>query len=60
MAEFSNPNQQGGQDNRSLLAMMVVFILVLVGAQYYHSKMNPEPAPTTAPAASAPLPETAQ
>jgi len=58
LAEFSNPNQQGGQDNRSLLAMMVVFILVLVGAQYYHSKMNPEPAPTTAPAASAPLPAT--
>ena len=54
MAEFSNPNQQGGQDNKSLLAMMVVFIAVLFGAQYYHAKMNPEPAPTAAPTASAP------
>jgi YidC/Oxa1 family membrane protein insertase len=55
LAEFSNPNQQGGQDNKSLLAMMVVFIAVLVGAQYYHSKMNPTPAPTTAsPSAAAP------
>ena len=59
MAEFSNPNQQGGQDSRSLVAMMVVFIAVLVGAQYYHSKMNPTPAPSVtspsaAPQASAP------
>ena len=54
MAEFSNPNQQGGQDNKSLLAMMVVFIAVLVGAQYYHSKMNPGPAPTTASPSAAP------
>jgi YidC/Oxa1 family membrane protein insertase len=55
LAEFSNPNsQQGGQDNRSLLAMMVVFIAVLVGAQYYHSKMNPEPAPSTASPSAAP------
>jgi len=54
LAEFSNPNQQGGQDNRSLLAMMVVFIAVLVGAQYYHSKMNPEPAPSSASPSAAP------
>ena len=54
MAEFSNPNQQGGQDNRSLVAMMVVFIAVLFGAQYYHSKMNPEPAPSPASPAAAP------
>ena len=51
MAEFSNPNQQGGQDNRSLIAMMVVFVAVLFGAQYYHSKTSPQTAsPSTAPA----------
>ncbi len=54
MAEFSNPNQQGGQDNKSLIAMMVVFAAVLLGAQYYHSKVNPQPAatPTAAPGVS--------
>jgi YidC/Oxa1 family membrane protein insertase len=50
LAEFSNPNQQGGQDNRSLIAMMVVFVIALFGAQYYHSKMNP--APSTAPSST--------
>jgi YidC/Oxa1 family membrane protein insertase len=54
LAEFNNPNQQGGQDNRSLLAMMVVFIAVLFGAQYYHSKMNPAPAPSSASPGVAP------
>ena len=54
MAEFSNPNQQGGQDNRSLIAMMVVFVAVLFGAQYYHTKMNPQPASTPTPATAAP------
>jgi YidC/Oxa1 family membrane protein insertase len=34
--------------------MMVVFIAVLVGAQYYHSKMNPEPAPSSASPSAAP------
>ena len=52
MAEFSNPNQQGGQDNKSLIAMMVVFVAVLFGAQLYHSKMAPQPA-SPAPAATA-------
>jgi len=53
LAEFSNPNQQGGQDNKSLVAMMVVVVAVLFGAQFYHSKMNPPsaspPATTAAP-----------
>jgi YidC/Oxa1 family membrane protein insertase len=52
LAEFSNPNQQGGQDNKSLIAMMVVFVAVLFGAQLYHSKMAPQPA-SPAPAATA-------
>jgi YidC periplasmic domain len=49
LAEFSNPNQQGGQDNKSLIAMMFVVIAVLFGAQYYHSKVTPQ---TSAPAAA--------
>ena len=48
LAEFSNPNQQGGQDNKSLMAMMVVFIAVLFGAQFYHAKMNPAGGDATA------------
>jgi len=51
LAEFNNPNQQGGQDNRSLVAMMVVMVAVLFGAQYYHSKTS---TPTAAPSAAAP------
>ena len=54
LAEFSNPNQQGGQDNKSLVAMMVVFVAVLFGAQFYHAKMNPPPAPSTARPVAAP------
>jgi YidC/Oxa1 family membrane protein insertase len=54
LAEFSNPNQQGGQDNRSLFAMMIVFIAVLVGAQYYHTKMNPATASPAASSSTAP------
>ena len=41
MAEFSNPNQQGGQDNKSLVAMMVVFVAVLFGASLYHAQDEP-------------------
>jgi YidC/Oxa1 family membrane protein insertase len=51
LAEFSNPNQQGGQDNKSLVTMMFVVIAVLFGAQYYHSKVSPQQA--TPPAAVA-------
>ena len=52
MAEFSNPNQQGGQDNKSLIAMMVVFVAVLFGVQFYKAKFSPQPAPPSTPAAS--------
>ncbi len=54
LAEFSNPNQQGGQDNKSLVTMMVVLVAVLFGAQFYHSKMNPQTATPSAPAVTAP------
>ncbi|HEY4379310.1 MAG TPA: membrane protein insertase YidC [Acidobacteriaceae bacterium] len=60
MAEFSNPNQQGGQDGKSLIAIMVVFVAVLFGAQYYHEKMNPQPVSTSTstPATAATAPQT--
>jgi YidC/Oxa1 family membrane protein insertase len=65
LAEFSNPNQQGGQDNRSLIAMMVVLVAVFFGLQIYKAKTNPPASPsvlseqasapqTGAPRASAP------
>ena len=52
MAEFKNPNQQGGGDNRSLLVMMLVLVTVFFGLQYFRAKTNPQ---TVAPnSASAP------
>ncbi len=45
MAEFSNPNQQGGQEGRSLMAMMVVFVAVVLGLQIYKAKTLPPPSP---------------
>jgi YidC/Oxa1 family membrane protein insertase len=44
LAEFSNPNQQGGQDSKSLVAMMVLIVAIFLGTQYYHTKINPQPA----------------
>jgi YidC/Oxa1 family membrane protein insertase len=52
LAEFSNPNQSGGQDNKSLVAMMVLMGAVFVGLQFYKAKMSP---PTAPPAATAPV-----
>ena len=45
MAEFKNPGQQGGQDNRSLLVMMLVMVAVFFGLQYFRGKNSP-PTPT--------------
>ena len=50
MAEISNPNQQGGQDNRSLMAIVVFFMAVLLGVQYFRQKNSP-PQPPPKPAA---------
>jgi YidC/Oxa1 family membrane protein insertase len=52
LAEFSNPNQQGGQDNRSLMAMMVVLVAVFFGLQFYKAKVAPQPAAPVAPVAA--------
>ena len=48
MAEYQNPNQQGGQDTRSLLFLSFIFVVVLLGMQYF----RPKPAPV-APASQA-------
>jgi YidC/Oxa1 family membrane protein insertase len=59
LAEFSNPNQQGGQDNRSLVAMMVVLVAVFFGLQFYKAKTNPQtasPSAATISAGTAPAP----
>lgn len=53
MAEITNPNQQGGQDGRSFMAIMMVFLAILLGFQYYHLKTNP-PQPPSKPATSQP------
>jgi YidC/Oxa1 family membrane protein insertase len=53
LAEFSNPNQQGGQDGKSLMTVMVLVVAVILGLQFYHSKTIPPPAAST-PAAAAP------
>jgi YidC/Oxa1 family membrane protein insertase len=54
LAEFSNPNQQGGQDNRSLLAMLALVMAVVFGVQYFHTKEAPPIAPASPSAATAP------
>jgi YidC/Oxa1 family membrane protein insertase len=58
LAEFSNPNQQGGQDNRSLLAMMAILVAVFFGIQFYKAK-NPQTAlPPVAPVTQSAAPAT--
>jgi YidC/Oxa1 family membrane protein insertase len=44
LAEFKNPNQQGGGDNKSLVVMMLVMVTVFFGLQYFRSKTNPQTA----------------
>ena len=53
MAEFKNPNQQGGgQDSRSLFLMMFVMLAVFFGLSYYRSKTNPKTVSPNSPAAT--------
>ncbi|HEY8996686.1 MAG TPA: membrane protein insertase YidC, partial [Edaphobacter sp.] len=46
MAEFKNPNQQGGgsQSSQSLFVMMFVMLAVFFGLNYYRQKKNPQTA----------------
>jgi YidC/Oxa1 family membrane protein insertase len=49
LAEFKNPNQQGGKDNNSFLLMMLVMVAVFFGLQYFQ-KPKPKPASPATPA----------
>jgi YidC/Oxa1 family membrane protein insertase len=53
LAEFKNPNQQGGGDNKSLLVMMLVMVTVFFGLQYFRAKTNPQTASPNAQSSSA-------
>ncbi len=47
MAEYKNPNQQGGkQDSRSLMVFTMVFAVILLGMQIFHPKKPVTPAST--------------
>ncbi len=46
MAEFSNPNQQGGQDGQTLMTVMIVVVAIVLGLQFYRSKTAPPPSLT--------------
>ena len=56
LAEFKNPSQQGGQDNKSLLVMMLVMVTVFFGLQYFRAKKNPQTALPTATVATQSVP----
>jgi len=48
VAEFTNPNQQGApQDQRPLIVIMAVMVLVFIGLNYYKA-IHPQPQPTPA------------
>jgi len=57
LAEFKNPNQQGGGDNKSLVVMMLVLVSVFFGLQYFRTKTNPQ---TVSPNAAASAPQNAE
>jgi YidC/Oxa1 family membrane protein insertase len=61
LAEFKNPNQQGGGDNKSLLVMMFVLVTVFFGLQYFRAKTNPQTvSPNAASATQSPAPAASQ
>jgi YidC/Oxa1 family membrane protein insertase len=59
LAEFKNPNQQGGggQDSRSLFVVMFFMIAVFFGLSYYRQKTNPKTVSPNAPAATQSTPQ---
>lgn len=52
MAEFKNPNQQGGgKDSQSLMVFTMVFAVILLGMQIFHPKKPTSPAQNQSSAA---------
>ena len=56
MAEFKNPNQQGGGDNKSFIVMMLVMVAVFFGLQFFNAKkkVTTPASPTATQTAPAP------
>jgi len=48
LAEFSNPNQQGGQDGQSIITVMILVVAVVLGIHYFQTKTAP-PVPASSP-----------
>jgi YidC/Oxa1 family membrane protein insertase len=62
LAEFKNPNQQGGSggtDSRSLFVMMFVMLAVFFGLSYYKQKKNPQTVSPNTPAVTQSAPQAA-
>ncbi len=54
MAQYTNPNQQGGGDNKSFMVMMLALLGVLLGMQFITAKKKAaEPKPATSATQSA-------
>jgi YidC/Oxa1 family membrane protein insertase len=54
LAEYRNPNQQGGQDQHSVLIFTIIFVLVFLGMQMFYPKKTPAPSTTPVQTASQP------
>jgi len=47
LAEIKNPNQQGGQDSKTILAFTTIFLVMFLGLQFLKPKKPETPAPET-------------
>jgi YidC/Oxa1 family membrane protein insertase len=47
LAEIKNPNQQGGQDSKTILAFTTIFLVMFLGLQFLKPKKPAAPAPET-------------
>ncbi|QNI31594.1 membrane protein insertase YidC [Alloacidobacterium dinghuense] len=56
MAEIKNPNQQGGQDSKTILAFTTIFLVMFLGFQFMKPKKPATPAPETQQQAAAASP----
>jgi len=58
LAEHRNPNQQGGQDTRSLMIFALLFVVLFIGLNYLRGKKPAEPVGAPTPAQRSALPQT--